>query len=363
MRSKNIAIFIDSFGGGGAEKVMLTLAAGLQRAGHYVHFFLLEPRIEYRPTSMPFDVLYTDVPHRLSTARRNINRTALDMQRLVDQISSQVGQFDLHLVNLDPSSQIVDRCEFANVHYVLHNSMAQEIKREAKLGPLKLYRKVLEKRVYHDKNVIAVSRGVACEAKNNWIFTPNKVTTIYNPTDIEEVQRLSHEPQDSLPKEPYLVHAGRVVKQKRHDLLFKALKQVPDIKLVLLCSKTKKAQKLAKKYGVADRVILPGFQENPYPWFRHAQALVSSSDFEGLGMNIIDALLCDTPVVSTNCNFGPSEILTGDLRHFLVPVNDYKALANKINQVIADPPKIDNAFIKDKFSTEVAVEKYLNLCL
>ena len=47
MTQKNIAIFIDSLGGGGAEKVMLTLASGFKAKGHQVHFFLLEPRIEY----------------------------------------------------------------------------------------------------------------------------------------------------------------------------------------------------------------------------------------------------------------------------------------------------------------------------
>ena len=241
MRSKNIAIFIDSFGGGGAEKVMLTLAYGLQDQGHYVHFFILEPRIEYQPQSIPFDILYQDIPHRMSTTRGNLNRTARDMQTLVDKVESQVGTFDLHIANLDPTCQVISRCELNNVYYVLHNAMAQEIKREAKLGPFKLMRKVVEKRVYHNKNVIAVSEGVANEAKNNWLFKPSKVVTIYNPTDVEQVQKMSHAAQPNLPDEPYLVHAGRVVKQKRHDVLFKALQRVPKMKLVLLCSKTRKA--------------------------------------------------------------------------------------------------------------------------
>ena len=106
---------------------------------------------------------------------------------------------------------------------------------------------------------------------------------------------------------------------------------------------------------------MPGFQANPYPWIRNATALVSSSDFEGLGMNLIDALLCETPVVSTNCQYGPSEILTGKLAQYLVPVGDHHALANAINSVIQNPPQIDASIISEKFSMAAAVQKYLAL--
>ncbi len=361
MTSKNIAIFIDSLGGGGAEKVMLTLSKGLLEKGHYVHFFLLEPRIEYLPQNLPISVLYDDIPHRESTKCKNLNQTAKDMQLLVDKVSSQVGQFHLHLVNLDPTSQVIHRCEFENVFFILHNAMKQEIKREAKLGPFKLYRKVREKRVYNNKHLIAVSKGVEQEASNSRLVKPASIRTIYNPTDVEQILALQDHVNDQIPLEPYLVHAGRVVKQKRHDVLFKALALVPDIKLVLLCKYVKKARKLAKKYGVDDRVITPGFQENPYPWIKNAKALVSSSDFEGLGMNLIDSLVCGTPVVSTDCDYGPSEIMTGTLSSFLCPVGDHEQLAERIKLVLSKPPIIDPIEVSSRFSLNTSVEGYLSL--
>jgi len=361
MTTKNIAIFIDSLGGGGAEKVMLTLAKGLQSQGHYVHFFILEPRVEYQDANVSYSVLYENLSHRKSTNSKHIKQTAKDMQTLVSKVSQERGPFDLHLVNLDPSSQVIDLCLFKNVYYVLHNAMNQELKREAKLGPFKLYRKLREKRVYNNKHIVAVSKGVAEEARKSKWIKPTSVTTIYNPTDITDVVSLSQQQIPDLPTAPYLVHAGRVVKQKRHDILFKALAQTTDIKLVLLCKYVEKAKKLAAKHGVEDRIILPGFQDNPYVWIKNAKALVSSSDFEGLGMNLIDSLICGTPVVSTDCDFGPNEILTGNLADFLVPTGDHKALADKINQVLKSPPTIDINGVSEKFGLEQATQKYLEL--
>jgi glycosyltransferase involved in cell wall biosynthesis len=362
MTQKNIAIFIDSLGGGGAEKVMLTLASGFQKEGHQVHFFLLEPRVEYADSNDFFvHVLYDDIKHRKSTNWLNIKKTAADMTHLVNDISASCGPFDLHLVNLDPSSKVISHCDFNNTFYVLHNAMAQELKREARLGPIKYFRKKREKSSYNNKNLIAVSDGVKNEALSEKYIKPKSVIRIYNPTDISEITQLISESNNDIPKEPYLIHAGRVVKQKRHDILFQALALVPDIKLVLLCKYDKKARKIAAKYGVENRIITPGFQENPYNWLAGAKLLVSSSDYEGLPTTLIESLTCQTPVVSTNCDYGPSEILTGEQAEFLVPLNDPEALASKIIQALKSPPKIDLEHIHRQFSIDSAVKAYLDL--
>jgi glycosyltransferase involved in cell wall biosynthesis len=362
MTQKNIAIFIDSLGGGGAEKVMLTLASGFKAKGHQVHFFLLEPRIEYADSTDFFvHVLYDDIKHRKSTNWLNIKKTAADMTHLVNHISTSCGPFDLHLVNLDPSSKVLSRCNFENTFYVLHNAMSQELKREAKLGPMKYLRKLREKKSYNNKQLIAVSNGVKNEALSGRYIKPKSVIRIYNPSDIALITKLANELNDEIPKEPYLIHAGRVVKQKRHDILFQALALVPDIKLILLCKYAEKAQKLATKYGVEHRVITPYFQANPYNWLANAKLLVSSSDFEGLPTTLIESLICQTPVVSTNCDYGPSEILTGEQAEFLVPLDDPTALANKIIQALKSPPSIDSEYINKQFSIDSAVAAYLNL--
>jgi glycosyltransferase involved in cell wall biosynthesis len=114
---------------------------------------------------------------------------------------------------------------------------------------------------------------------------------------------------------------------------------LPDPILLLLGegSLTQEYRKLAENLGVSERVHFLGYRVNPYPYFKRALALVVSSDYEGLPTGIIEALACGTPVVSTNCPSGPSEILQDALAEFLVPVRDPKALAEAMEKVVAFP--------------------------
>jgi glycosyltransferase involved in cell wall biosynthesis len=94
----------------------------------------------------------------------------------------------------------------------------------------------------------------------------------------------------------------------------------------------------ARRLGVADDVTLPGFVPNPYPHFRRAAAFVLSSRWEGLPTALIEALALGVPVVSTDCDAGPREIL-GDGRYgALVPVGDARALAAAILSTLNRPP-------------------------
>jgi glycosyltransferase involved in cell wall biosynthesis len=356
----NIAIFIDTLSGGGAEKVMLTLAKGWVAQNHAVHFFLLSGRTEYPVPDGVFVHVLSKQSHRKQIKWWRINQTAKNMEQLLNQVEQQHGVFHLKLANLDPTCAVINKSKIPDVFYVLHNAMEEEIKRDAQINRIKKWKKQRAKQVYNHKHLIAVSKGVADEANSQRFIKPASVTTIYNPVDFSEIETASEE-QIQLPNEDYLIHIGRVVKQKRHDVLFKALRDIPNVKLVLLCKYVEKARKLAKQYGVEDRLITPGFQNNPYPWLKHAKALVSSSDFEGLGMNLIEALACDTPVVSTDCPYGPNEILTGNLAEYLVPVGNHQLLAQKVLSVLQHSPTIDHQRLRDTFSIEQATQSYLKL--
>ncbi len=100
--------------------------------------------------------------------------------------------------------------------------------------------------------------------------------------------------------------------------------------------------------------------DNPYPYIKGAKALVLASNAEGLPTVLIEALILGTPVVSTNCQTGPQEILTGELAEFLSPVGDIDALTSNIRKVIENPPKIREEHIA-KFDKDINVRKYLNL--
>ncbi|NVK23386.1 MAG: glycosyltransferase [Gammaproteobacteria bacterium] len=362
MSKKNIAIYIDSLAGGGAERVMLDIAKYLTELGHKVVFFLLEPVIDYEVApQIKYHVLYQTGKRSKFTNRFHIKKTAADMTRLVEHVASKEGRFDLHLSNLDSTNHVLSRCHFENTYYVIHNAISQEIKRAKKSQIFRYFKTLREKRVLNGKDLIAVSNGITEEIKNTDFISPKSVQTIYNPCDIEFVRAQAKVANEQIPDIPYLIHIGRVVKQKRHDVLFKALQNVPNIPLVLLCKNVKKAKKLADKYGVTERIIFAGFQTNPYNWIANAKLMVFSSDFEGLGMVLVESLACNTPVVSTNCPYGPNEILTRELANNLVPVADADALAKRINAVLNTASTIDFNSHIEKFRLECIALQYLKL--
>ena len=357
----NVVIVIDSLAGGGAEKVMLTLAQQLIKE-HCVTILSLADNFEYAiPEQIKVESLFTD---RASKVDRfwKINKSVAKLEAWFSNKQQDIGAIDLVLSNLDRSNNLLAKSAVKNVHFVMHNSVNAELARQKKLGPFSYRYLKKSKQNLNGKSLVCVSKGVEQEINQGDLITPSAITTIYNPFDLADIKRQSNEVNTAIPQSPYLIHVGRLAKQKRHDILFAAFAKLDKkYKLVLLCNKPVKAFKLAKEYGIEEQLIVPGFEQNPYNWIKHAQALVLSSDFEGLPTVLIEALAVGTPVISTNCTFGPSEILKGELANYLVPVGNSEELSAKIKQVLANKPNVENAEILQKVNAELVAQQYLAL--
>ena len=359
--SYRIAIFIDGLSGGGAEKVMLTLAATLMQLGHRPYIISMTNNLVYDvDRNIPLAFLYPNKKVKLAGRVRRFGHIA-QLSSLVQSLESQQGKFDLFISNLEESHRIVSGCDFAPCYYVVHNSVEESLKRSKLMGPIKYFYLKYLLGFLNDKNLICVSKGVAQEIIAVGRIKPASVQAIYNPYNLQEISELAAMPEPNLPTTPYLIHVGRIAHQKRIDVLFEALKLImPSIPLVCLCDNIKKAKRLAIKHGVLDRVIFPSFQKNPYPWIKNAEALVLSSGYEGFGSVLVEAIACGTVPVATACNYGPSEILTGELSELLSPVGDPVALAHNIEKALANTYNLDAPILKEIDAVKIA-EKYLSL--
>jgi glycosyltransferase involved in cell wall biosynthesis len=358
----NVVIVIDSLVGGGAEKVMLTLAEEVVKLQHNVTILSLASSVEYDiPDMVNVDSLFSDRASKVDRFWQRKN-SVLRLEAWFEKKQSEIGSIDLVLSNLDRSNNLLARSNIRNVHFVIHNSVNAELARQKKLGPFSYLYLKKSKQNLNGKSLICVSKGVEKEITQGDLIRPSAITTIYNPFDFEKINQQANEQNSNIPSEPYLIHVGRLAKQKRHDILFAAFAKLDKkYKLVLLCNKPAKALKLAQEYGIEKQLVVPGFQQNPYNWIRHAKALILSSDFEGFGNVIVEALAVGTPVVSTNCTFGPNEILTGELSKYLVPAGQSEALADAVKQVLADKPNVKNAEILKQVQAEQVALQYLAL--
>ena len=121
---------------------------------------------------------------------------------------------------------------------------------------------------------------------------------------------------------------------------------------------------LVKKLRLEERVDFPGFMENPYAFLAKADLFVLSSRNEALPTVLIEAMACGCPVVSTDCPYGPREILEDGRLGPLVSVGDADALAAAMARTLDDPPRSDMLRMRAGFfSIERAVDRYEQLLL
>jgi glycosyltransferase involved in cell wall biosynthesis len=132
-----------------------------------------------------------------------------------------------------------------------------------------------------------------------------------------------------------VVIAARLVPQKRIDLLLRAFAVVVkahDAVLVVagVGPEYDALQALASELGIATRVQFLGFVTPVSTVLGNADLFVLSSDYEGFGVVLLEALALGLPIVSTDAPFGPRHILDGGTYGDLVPTGDVGALADAI---------------------------------
>ena len=355
MSRKRIVLVINDLKGNGAERFVLTLADEFQRQGHHCHIVCFK-RLQELNSAQTLNIHH--FPLRwLRWIPRGLRGQLL--APLLDAFIRREagGNPDLVLSNLLPVDRILCHSRLPNVHLVIHNTMSLELlnhsnpqQRAAKLQQLA--------GIYCRKPAVCVSKGVLADFQK--LFPAHQpVTRIYNPVDAGFIRQMAAAP-NPVTAGQYLVHVGKFKAAKRHDRLLRAYAQ-SGVKLPLVLlgqgELLESCQQLATELGIAERVIFAGFQRNPYPVIAGATAMILSSDFEGLGLVILEAIALGTPVISTDCPSGPAEILPAN---HLVPVHALDQLAQKMNAVSQSPLDFRLA-LDERFHPEVAAEQYLAL--
>ena len=346
---------ISNLDGGGAQKATIKAAELLCQEGYFVQLVLLENHISFKFNRK---IKLKIISEKMKGGLFGKYLMAYKLNKAFYEIEKKKGKFDLVISTLPLCDEIVRIAKIPNVYFRIANTLGSEIESLKKQNPNKANRKLSRyKACYNNQKIIAVSEGVKKDLINN-IRIKSDISVIYNPFNFSHIRKLASKSIHI--KKPYLIHVGRFSGQKRHDLLLDAWKLMNlNMKLLLMTNTSKDLEEMILERGLTNSVKIIGFQKNPYPYIYQSEMLVLSSDREGLPNVLVEALICGTRVISTDCPSGPSEILNGGLKKFLVPVDSAQLLAKKIKQFIKLPkPKGCDL---QRFSDKTFLKKYIAL--
>jgi glycosyltransferase involved in cell wall biosynthesis len=351
--------------GGGVERQVLTLAGELQGLGLDVSVVVHQARGE----------LCDRLPGQLRIVNLNSSRTLQDIPRLARFLRAE--QPDILLSNLDHNNvaaMLAAKLAMVRTKVVIcqHNALSSgfsgDLSWTYRFIPL-AYRALSP----FMGAAVAVSEGLATELHDLAGLPASKIHLIHNAVIGPEFEARAQDPVAhpwlDERTEPVFVTAGRLVPAKDHGTLLRALavhRRSHSGRLLVLGAGTLQdgLQTLSRDLGIADAVDFLGFQPNPLPYFRRADAFVLSSVSEGFGNVLVEAMGCGTPVISTDCAHGPAEILDRGRFGLLVRTGSPDALAGALGQVGDLRDRWPAALLKARaadFSNSACASDYLTV--
>ena len=240
--------------------------------------------------------------------------------------------------------------------------------------------KNLNKKIKKINKLIVLNEDMKKEAMNLFPeISLEKYKILYNFFDINEIKRLSldesylTEKEKTIIKKDYFFACCRLDKQKDIETLveaYKLLKEKYNIreKLYIVGDGDKKIalRKMVKNYKLDNDIIFLGKQKNPYIWMKNAKFFVHSSHYEGFGLVLVEALITNGVVISSDCPIGPREILENGKSGILFPVGNKESLVKEILKVLKNKEIVENYKKEAKrriedFSKEKIKKEILNL--
>lgn len=335
--SKRVTLVLSNLGGGGAERVAITLARELSSQGYSCNFFLKNKEGELLPEAVSEFKVY-------SAEVRWLRGLVLPLKRFFEE-----QQPDIVLVSIWPLTVFASIARFLSsfrpkLIFWEHSMMSMSPQAETSMQ--RFFMRLSMTWFYRKADAIVTpTQGVARDIASLSGVPHSRISVIPNPAAmgiLHEKKELESEYSSWKEGKIKLVTVGKLKAVKNHKLLIEALGKLPlekDYRLLILGEgelRDELSQHIQKR-GLSDRVYLAGFHKNPYPFYLHADLFVLSSNSEGFGNVLIEALECGLPCVSTDCESGPREILDHGKFGSLTPVGDAEKLADAIQKELSHP--------------------------
>lgn len=364
---KKIALYIPSMSGGGAERIMLTLANGLADKGLAIDLVLNKAQGPY----------IEDISPKVNIVELKTSRAITSIIPLAQYIKKHKPDTILSAMNYINIITVLSKAlSRTNTKVVIseHDNLSASMKSHNRPIFNFIFKKLMFLSYRKADTIIAVSNGVAEDLAHKLNISRSNIITIYNPIITQDLLKKIENPQNIQhpwlidKTTPLIIAVGRLTKQKGFDTLIQCFPKVlsrVDCRLIILGEGALELElrNIIEKLNLEKRIDLVGFVNDPFSWMQKSDLFVLSSRHEGFGNVIVEAMACGTPIVSTDCPSGPREILENGNWGELVPVDNEQELSKAIIKSLTSLSHISTQDLKNRasvFSARNAVNKYLS---
>lgn len=336
-----ILIIIGSFKVGGAERMSINTGEELSKRGYDVHYIVQRPIFEI-PNSIPENKIHVLRKKDSQSFTYKILALFWGVYRETRKISPDViigfSRFSSFLANFTFHPNIIARFDAYP------------------------YRLTKKQRIWADivirspfvKRIVVPSSDMLNALKKHRPEGKKKLTLISNSISASLILEKIEKDKVEYPFS-YISAMGRLSWQKNFELLISAYSKSSikeKFKLVIIGDGSNRHQleKLVQKNELEDFVIFTGRLENPFNIINNSSFFVNPSRFESFGNVILEALLLGKPVIATNCNYGPSDMVKTGYNGALISDNNEEELLAKLNEW-GNNEEVRNLLIPNTYSS------------
>lgn len=304
---RKIAFVIPKLGGGGAERVVLTILRYIDKNKFDVHLILIHETGDYM-NDIPREVNI----HVLKT--KKLRYSAFELISVIRKLNpniifSTIRGMSILIGLIRPFISKDIKVVFREM-----NTPSQSIKYTSSLGLLKIVYKTVYKQA--DK-IVCQSNYMKKDFIEYLGYKEEKLVQIYNPLDINMIDSMIMNTDSPFPNRNVrnIISVGRLSEQKNFEVLIDSLSEFnnknENIVVWVLGDGPKKKELIsyAREKKVDDIIKFVGRKKNPYRWMKHADLFILHSNYEGLPNVLIEAIACGCPPIVTIHPGGTKEIM------------------------------------------------------